>query len=565
MNLAPTRLAALTLLGCLAGPALAGAPTQPDEAAIRASVCRGAPGVSGAARLLPGLGAYALPVSGASPLVQRWFNQGLVLAWAFNFGAARAAMAEASRLAPDCAMCWWGLAYVPGPSVNHDLSPAERRSAYAAVERAAALAATGGLTPREQGLIAALRLRHAAPESNDRSRHEAAWTAALDQLVARFPRDADLLALAAEARMASQGRRYWSRDGRALPGTRAVLALLEAALRIAPDHPAANHAYVHALEDAPRDRLERARESAARLARIAPGAGHLLHMPAHVDFRLGRYAEAVAANQQALAADAVLGPAGADAAYAAGYVEHSRHYLWAAALMAGQGDLAQEQARALAAAAAQEPAGSAAHWRALPIYTAIRLGDWAAIEAMPRPQPHAAYTDGVWRVARGLARVRAGELAAAQVELAAARSEQQTVARKQTLFKNTHPLAALLGISVDLLAAELAFAMGDPAAAVALARSAVAAQDALDFDEPPAAPMPARHTLGALLLAADRASDAVAVYRADLEHHPDNGWALKGLALALDAAGEPRAAAKARAAFVLAWRKADRPLSASRF
>lgn len=556
----------MTLLAALVDPAAARVPapsgTDPGLAAIRASVCgptqaRGAPA---GPRLLAGMGDYALPVTGANPLVQRWFNQGLVLAWAFNFGGAQTSMREATRLAPDCAMCWWGLAYVPGPSVNHDLTLEERWAAHEAIERAARLAATGGLTERERGLIAALRLRHADPEQDDRGRAEEAWTAALDRLLRRWGDDADLLTLAAEARMASQGRSYWSRDGRALPGTERILALLEAALRLVPDHPAANHAYVHALEDAPRGQIERARGAADRLARIAPGAGHLLHMPAHIDFRLGRYAEAVAANQNALAADE---QSAGDAAYVVGYVDHNRHYLWAAALMAGQGALAREQAALLARGAAQRAPGTQAHWRALPIYTAIRLGDWAAIDALPRPQPHGAYTDGVWRVARGLSHLRAGQLHAAEAELAAARRDHETVARKQVLFKNTHPLAALLGIAVDLLAAEIASVQGEHAAALDLARAAVAAEDALEFDEPPAWHMPARHTLGALLLAAGKPGEAARVYRADLDRHPDNGWALTGLAQALASTDAP-GASKARAAAAVAWRRADIHIHASR-
>ncbi|MEG1833979.1 MAG: hypothetical protein RR240_11640 [Burkholderiaceae bacterium] len=538
------------------------------ERALRAAVCSSATGsFEGAPRLLAGLGDYSLPLAGQSPIVQRWFDQGLVLAWGFNFAAAEASMQEAARLAPDCAMCWWGVAYVPGPSVNHDLSEPERVRAHEAIERAHALALVSWTraSPRERQLIAALRLRHAQPEQTERGPQERAYGLALARLVAAHPRDADLLTLAAEAQMAPRGREYWSRNGAPQPWTPPILSLLERALAVAPQHPGANHLYIHALEDAPPRQVERALTAAQRLARIAPGVGHLVHMPAHVYFRLGRFDEAVRANQAALEADRQQFANGAASlAYETGYGDHNHHFLWAAAMMAGRAQLAQEQALILAAGAARHPRGSADHLRALPIYTAIRFGEWAALLTLTRPQPHSAYTDGVWHVARGLARVRSGALDAAAIELAAVERNLEVTARKQARFKNTHELDVMLRIARDLLAAELAAARGDYASAIASATAAVAAEDGLDFDEPPAWHMPARHSLGAILLAAGRPVEAVAVYRLDLRLHPDNGWSLRGLANAYAQSGDLRAARKAESAFTRVWQSADRSISASR-
>ncbi len=557
---------AVSALG-LAASLAATAPVRAQdvaERAIRSAVCSAPAGsFEGAPRWLAGLGTYSMRLAGASPVVQRWFDQGLVLAWGFNFGAAAASMLEATRLEPACAMCWWGLAYVPGPSVNHDLDAAERAQAHAAIERAATLA--GRATPRERQLIAALRLRHAQPELKDRSSMERAYAEALGRLVAAQPRDADLLVLQAEALMAPRGREYWARSGEPKPWTPPILDLLERALVLAPEHPAANHLYIHALEDAPPAQVERALAAARRLARVAPGVGHLVHMPAHVYFRLGRFDEAVQANQEALEADRrQFGSRGASAAYETGYGDHNHHFLWASAMMAGRGALAASEAAILAQGAARHPRGTAEHLRALPLYTAIRFGRWDEVLAFERPRPHNTYTDGVWHVARGLARVRAGRLEDAAAELAAAERDQATLARKQVLLKNTHDLGLLLGIARDLLAAELAAARGDFTTALARAERAVIAEDALDFDEPPAWHMPARHTLGALQLAAGQPEQAIAVYRRDLALHPDNGWALRGLANAYATTGDRLAAHKTEAAFTRVWRGADRDIAASR-
>lgn len=535
------------------------------ESARRASFClTPAGGFEGAPRLLAGLGEFHWPVSAANPLAQRWFDQGLVLAWGFNFAAAADSMREAARIAPECAMCWWGQAYVLGPSVNHDLNRDERQRAHLAIERAVALSALA--SPPERRLIAALRLRHAEPADDDRERHESAYEAALAQLLRERPRDAQVLTLLAEARMAQRGRQYWSRDGEAMAWTGAILRSLEKALSLAPEHPGANHLYVHALEDAPPAQVERALASARRLAAIAPGVGHLVHMPAHVYFRLGRYEEAMRANEAAIEADRMnFGPGGASAAYEAGYGDHNHHFLWASAMMAGRASLALQQAELLAAAAPRHPRGSAEHLRALPLYTEIRFGEWRRIAARPRPTPHSSYTDSVWHVARGLVALRADRLAEAQAELFKARQAAEAVRRKQALFKNTHELGAMAAIATDLLGAELAAAQGDRILAVVLANRAVAAEDALEFDEPPAWHMPARHTLGALLLEGGQARAALEVYRRDLSLHPDNGWALRGLADAQSALGQAAAAAKTEAAFSRVWAGADRPIKNSRF
>lgn len=543
----------------------AGAQAQdPAEAARQVSVCRTPTGFDGAPRLLPGMGSYGWPLTNAAPQVQRWFNQGLILAWGFNFSAAEASFREAARLDSACALCWWGAAYAAGPSVNHDMSAEDRARAAEAMARAQALAPVQDA--RTRALIEAGALRFANPAQADRATQDAAYAHALARLARQWPRDADLLTLQAEALMVPQGRDYWRKDGRPQPWTEEILRILEAALRAAPDHPGANHFYIHALEDAPTVRVASAVASAQRLARVAPGAGHLVHMPAHVYFRLGRYPEAVEANRAALASDlAQFGANSASATYVAGYTDHNRHYLWASALMSGEGGLARQEAATLAQGAAKQGPGTAEHLRALPLYTAWRFGDWQALAQAPRPQPHHAYTDAVWHLGRAMAALRQGRYSEAQREFAAARRDAEVVQRKDARIKNSHSLTDLLAIAADLVAAELALAQGRRDQAVALARAAVAAEDQLDFDEPPAWHMPARQVLAAVLIDGGRPAEAAQVLRVDLAKHPDNPWALRGLATALRIQGEVRAANKAELAAQRTWRGAGSPPPQARY
>ncbi len=252
-----------------------------------------------APRLLEGLGEYHFPITSDVPAARRYFDQGMILAWGFNSAEAERSFREASRLDPNCAMCRWGIAYALGPSINHDLDEAAAKIAYEAVREARALSRNAG--ERERALIGALAKRYSAHPTASRSTLDAAYAAAMRAVAQQFARDADVLTLYAEALMTPRGRDYWRRDGTPQPWTPRIVSILERALRLFPDHPGANHYYVHALEDAPD--LSRALPSAERLARIAPGAGHLVHMSAHVYFGLGRYAAAALANEKAIAAD----------------------------------------------------------------------------------------------------------------------------------------------------------------------------------------------------------------------------------------------------------------------
>jgi tetratricopeptide (TPR) repeat protein len=510
------------------------------------------------------MGGYRLGITAAEPLAQRFFDQGLVLAWGFHFALAERSFLEAARLDPACAMCWWGAAYALAPSINHDMDAAAAQRAGRYVRRARELASAAA--PKERALIRALHARYG---SAPRAALDAAYIKAMRDTAEKFPADADVLTLLADALMVPRGRDYWHRSGAPRPWTPEILALLEHALALAPQHPGANHFYVHLLEDSPTP--ERARESAQRLLTIAPGVGHLVHMPAHILLRLGDYAGTMQANRSAIAADrALLERDGVDPRYLAGYAVHNQHFLWYAALMAGNsGAAAAAAAELVAYAGSADGAGTAAgtrqHFRALPLYTLARFGRWEAILAAPRPTPSTPYTDGVWRYARGMAHLRTGQPQRAEEEREALRERRQATQTAKASLKNVIPLATLLAIAERLLQAELAAAGGDPAAAGAHARAAVALEDRLAADEPPAWHMPARQTLGALLLEADRPAMAEQAYREDLKINPENGWSLQGLADSIARQGRTAEAADVRARLERAWKHADVVLGGSRY
>ena len=521
-----------------------------------------------AARLLEGMGDYRFGISSQAPLAQRYFDQGLVLAWGFNFAEAERSFRGAARLDPDCAICWWGAAYALGPSINHDMDAAALSAASGHVRHASGLAHRA--SAKEQALIDALGKRYTStgPKRHHASR-DAAYASAMRAVARRFPDDADVLTLLADALMIPHGRDYWHKAGSPRPWTPEILRLLERALALAPDHPGANHFYVHALEDSPYP--ERARMSAQRLQTLTPGVGHLVHMPAHVLLRLGDYAGASLANRNAIAADrAYLGARDADPSYVAGYVEHNHHFLWYTSIMSGNSAAALAAAAELMRYAGSIAGGGSAtgtqqHFLVLPLYTQVRFGRWQAILAAPRPAAATAYTDGVWHYARGMAYLRTGQPERAREEINSLNENLRSAARDTAALKNVIPLSRLLAIPTRLLQAESAAAAGHFAQAYEQARAAVRIESGLDADEPPAWPMPARHTLGALLLEAGRVAEAERVYRDDLKIHPENGWSLAGLAESLARQGRSSAAAEARARFERAWATADVVLGGSRF
>lgn len=511
------------------------------------------------ARLLD-IGPYRGPRVSSTERAQRLFDQGLVFGWGFNFAEAVRSFRAATLADLDCAMCRWGIAWAIGPSINHDMRPEDVPVAIDAIAQARAYAPDRSSLNRV--LIEALATRYGADPGKDSDQRADAYADAMRAAAARFPQDADVAVLAAEAIMNAHPYDYWDAEGQAKPWTLEVVALLDRATRLAPDHPGAHHYRIHLYEGSPTP--EAALASAGRIGDLAPGVGHLVHMPSHIYLRLGRYHEAVLANQAAVRSDRqYLATVGANAGYAADYVPHNMHFLWASALWSGEGAVAIGAADDLVSAAGLLPdetarRGTRQHLQATPWLTLVRLQQWDAILARPRPVATGTpYLAGLVHFARGMAYAAKGDLAAARREAEGLRRMERLAAEQALKVKNINAAADLLAIARSLLAAEMALARGDRAEAVRRAARAVKAEDALEIDEPPAWQIPARHALARALLRDGRAGDARAVYEDDLARHPGNAVALMGLAAVERRSGGAGKADELERRARAAWSHAD--------
>lgn len=517
------------------------------------------------ARLFDGVGSYRAARVSANPEAQRYFEQGMVFGWGFNFAEAARSFRAATLRDPDCAMCRWGIAWAVGPSINHDMAAADVPIARDALVQAKVHAADA----RTRELVAALAERHPAGATGVDDAAARRYAEAMVAFAKRHPGDADAAVLAAEALMNAHAYDWWTATGAARPWTPQILALLDQALALAPDHPGAHHYRVHLYDESKTP--EAALGSAQRLATVAPGVGHLVHMPSHVYLRVGRYHDAVRANQAAVAADQRYAAATQpDPAYAAGYVLHNQHFLWASSLWSGESALAAATAASMAAAATALPAvaieaGTRQYLQSTVWLTELRFGRWEAIEvraAGDRPDAGAAYLRGIVALARGVAAARQGDVVRSREQLARLQAARRDAAAQKLTIKSTHSAADLLRLAEALLQSELAAARGDQPAAVRYARQAVTLEDRLAVDEPPVWQIPARHRLGQALLQAGQPGAAAEVFAADLRRHPDNAVALQGLAEAERRRGRVSAAESTQRRAQAAWAYADLPLPA---
>ena len=519
---------------------------------------------AGPAPLFPDLGRYHLPADTRKPLAQQYVDQGMLLAYGFNPAEAARSFDAATRIDPDCATCWWALAWSLGPNINSDMDAAAGERVRAALKEARAHAAKA--TPAQQGLIAALSIRHPPGGGLD----EEGYARAMGALARRLPKDGEVAMLAAEAILNLHPYDWWEPDGKPKPWTPTIVAELTRALALVPDHPGAHHYWIHLQESSPRPRDGEA--SADLLRDRVPGSGHLVHMPAHIYLRVGRYQDAILANRKSIEADRrYLEAVDAQGAYRVGYVAHNHHFLYAAAAMAGEAKLAIDAAKAAWPAACGPRPGDRSsailqHYYVLPLYALVRFGRWDEIlrDTLP-PDVAEPYPLAIWHYARGTARARTGQLAAARDELARLERYAADPALAKTKIKNINAAEKLARIAALTLRADIALAERKPADAVPLLVEATAIEDSLIYDEPHLWLAPTRHALGAALLDAGRAADAERVYREDLAHYPDNGWSLRGLALAQKKQGRQVASQETEQRMRTAFRSADALPPASRY
>ncbi len=512
---------------------------------------------------LQNLGTHTFAVTTKSEQAQLFINQGVNLAYGFTHAEAGRAFREGARLDPDCAMAYWGQALVLGPNINAPMPPEDEPKAYALAQKAVALKSTA--TPREQAYIDALARRYSG-EADDRAAGDRAYADAMGALSRRFPDDLDAATMYAEALMDLRPWNYWMRDGRPYPGTGEIVSTLERVLARNPDHPGANHYYIHAMEAT---RPEKAETAADRLLVLMPGAGHMVHMPSHIYQRVGRYADAQAANVAAIGADEdYITQCRAQGLYPMAYYPHNIHFLWFAATADGRSQVAIESARKTASKVSDQALDQfplLASFRIVPWYALARFGKWDEMLEEPAPPDRFSYLRGTWLYARGLAHLGKGRIEEAEKNLVELRRIAADPALNYSLF-SPNTAAAILSIAPEVLAGEVAARRKDFDAAVSHLERAVRLEDGLAYTEPSEWHYPARQALGAILLSSGRPREAETVYWEDLRRNPDNGWSLFGLAQALraqDGRGDETAAAQAR--FEKAWARADVKLTASRF
>lgn len=510
--------------------------------------------------LIEGIGPHTRAFTSSTPEAQRWFDQGLALLFAFNHDEARRSFLEAARLAPRAAMPWWGVAMTDGPHVNNPSVPEERaKDALDALAKAGALDANDV----EKALIAAQKARYALPAPEDRRRLDEAYASAMRDAWKRFPTDADVGALFAEAVMDLSPWNQWARDGKANPGTDEILATLDAVTKLEPNHPLALHLVIHALEASPRP--EKAKDAADRLRDLAPGLGHLVHMPSHIDVRTGRYDLAVKANQKAIEVDKAYWKERPREGFYLQYTVHNFHMLAFAAMMRGQSAVAlravDDLVKAIPPEILKAQAGNVDGNLALPLETMMRFGRWDEILKLKDFDAAFPFARAMRRAARGVAYAAKGKPKEARAEQAAFLEEKANVA-PDAQFGLSRSLDLLM-IASRLLEGEVSLAEGRMDEGIAALREAVAFEDALPYDEPPDWNQPVRHALGAALLKAKRASDAEQVFRDDLVKNPDNGWSLYGLGRALRLQKRDDEAKAVEARFRDVWKDADFTLSSS--
>ncbi len=509
--------------------------------------------------ILDGLGDLHHPVSTQSKAAQRYFDQGMRLLFGFNHKEAIRSFRSAAHLDPQCAMAHWGEAYAHGPHVNKPMDAGDAAIAWAALQRAVAGKPNG--SPKEQAYITALEKRYQPDHDDDRSALDKAFADAMRELVREYPDDLDAQVIFAESLMNTMPWDYWTRDRSPKPETEEVLASLRHVMARNPDHPGANHFYIHAVEAGPNPEL--GLPAADRLREYAPAAGHLVHMPAHIYVRVGQYHDAVLANERAVKADRdYIRQCRAQGFYPGAYYPHNIHFLWWAQLFEGRSEDALRSARQAAIYAHDNVCGpskavEAPRLRHLPWLTLVRFGKWDEALAVAQPPGTNDFLvdRALWHFTRGLAFAAKQDIAAARREAAAL----SALVSGDEVKKLTpgFPVVDTLTVADLWLTGKVAGAGGDHRAMIELLEKAVATEEAIPYMEPSYWPIPVRPALAAAHLERGDPAAAEKVFRDDLVRWPRNGWSLFGLEQSLRAQNKTQQADDVRRQFQATWARAD--------
>jgi tetratricopeptide (TPR) repeat protein len=514
--------------------------------------------------LFEGLGTTGRKVTTSSADAQRYFDQGLCFLFAFNHDEAIRSFHQATELDPNCPLAWWGIALAHGPHINFPLLPPERNKlALEALAKAQKLADKG--TASEQALIAALATRYAESPPEDRKPLDEAYAAAMRKVWQRFPDDADIGSLFAESLMDLRPWDLWLPAGKPQPGTEEVVSTLERVLAQAPRHPLAIHLYIHAVEASAQP--ERAVAPADRLRDLQPGLGHLVHMPSHIDVRIGSWKKAIQANAKAIEADARYRAQSPQQNFYRVYMAHNHHMLAYAAIMRGQSDLAiksiNNMAREMPAEWVKENAAVADGFAAMPLEVLVRFGRWKEVLDAPEPPEYLPFSRAMRHCARGVAFAALADVDKAGLEQSQFLLVRAAVPAEARVGNNA--ASDVLAVAEMLLVGEILVRAGKFDEGLRALQVAALREDRLRYSEPPDWIHPVRHALGATLLSAGRAAEAEQVYRADLQRLPSNGWSLYGLSQSLHLQKKENEAKKLEMAFSDVWSEADVKIKSSCF
>lgn len=512
------------------------------------------------APLFDGLGKHHHPITTQSKQAQLYFDQGLTLCYAFNHTEAIRSFRGVLKHDPDCAMAYWGIAYASGPHVNRPMDKEDNARAWEALQKAIALRSRA--STKEQAYLDAMAKRYQAMFVEDRVALDKAYAAAMRELTKQFPDDLDGHVMFSEALMDTMPWDYWLKDRSPKPETEEAFAALRYVINRNPDHPGANHFFIHAVEAGPHP--EQGIPSADRLGNFAPQAGHLVHMPAHIYMRDGQYHEAEEANILAAKADrAYIRHCAAQGFYPGAYYPHNEHFLWYARLFQGDSAGAMASAKKTADVAIENYCGpkkavEGPRLRHLPWLTLTRFGRWDEVLKVSRPPATNDFLidRAMWHFTRGLAFAAKSQADQSAVEYAEMVKLIDSENAK-TLNNPAFPATDMMTVAKHWLAGKVTEAKGDNAAAIAHLQKAVAAEDALPYMEPAFWPIPVRPTLGAVLLKAGQPAQAEQVFREDVQRWPRNGWGLFGLEQSLRAQGKTDSADMVRREFTEAWKRAD--------
>ena len=507
--------------------------------------------------LYDNLGNHHKSIGTKVPEAQKYFDQGLRLTYGFNHAEAIRSFTRGAELDSSCAMCWWGVAFAYGPHVNAGMDSASGVLAYEAVQKAVRLSRNAPAWQRDY--IDALSKRYSPVPAANRAALDSAFSTAMRAVAAQYPDDLDAVTLAVESMMDLRPWNYWTPEGKPYPGSDEMVRQLESVIARNPNHPGACHYYIHAVEAV---RPDLAVPCAERLAQLMPGVGHMVHMPAHIYVRVGRYNDAAQSNVHAIHSDETFVEGQPQPTlYSLGYYPHNIHFLAFVSTMAGRSAQAIDAAKTLKSKINMDVAEGVGMLQEMVPYYALTLttfGRWDEVLAEPLPRPTMRFPTAMAYYARGVAYAAKGDGASAKIAL-------DSVVAIDRAYPPDGEFKAPISIAVHALMGEIAARSGDLASGIDHFREAVKIEDTGLYFEPPKWYYPVRQSLGAALLKAGRHAEAEAVYREDLKRFPENGWSLYGLTAALRAQGKSADAAAAEQRFTKAWEGADVKLVASRF